>query len=158
MHVSGRDRHTPPRGGRLSCAAQRKATPHFFESKKFRIGIGDPTLHLRNLLIRQAVRASVLFFHFGEHACGGLLAIRWPGENAIKDCFDLIFCHSINISFDSGIPLLLRLEERGERADLGLLALEVGGEPRVEIGEGVEHLLRRNVLADVVRNLLHLTD
>ena len=54
--------------------------------------------------------------------------------------------------------LLLRLEERGERADLRLLALVVGGEPRVEIGEGVEHLLRGDILADVVRNLLHLAD
>ena len=39
-----------------------------------------------------------------------------------------------------------------------LLAFDVGGEPRVEVGEGVEHLLRRDVLADVVRDLLHLAD
>src|SRR5918993_205502 len=54
--------------------------------------------------------------------------------------------------------LLLRLEEGRERVGFLMLAFDVGGHAAVEVRESEIHLLRLRILADEVRDLLHLAD
>jgi hypothetical protein len=64
-----------------------RTLPHFLQSQKCRIGIGEPEFYFGYLLIGEPQIALVLLFHELDDLCDTGLRLRWPGQHSIEHGF-----------------------------------------------------------------------
>src|SRR5712675_3424114 len=81
----------PPRKSASFTAAE--ALTRFGERHVFWLLFGAAPPYFRELLVRQAIRAGVLCFHFEQQPCRVFLTRRRPGADALQYRGDLILFH-----------------------------------------------------------------